>query len=220
MKSMMRQVPIWGTLLALVCAFAAHPAEAKASASKKTVTKKTIAKATTQQPLGRVAKPKAPEFYGYPKPRPIYQTYRIDPNMPNAAYYANTYGYSYGPRTTPYPNHSNQLQASPEYMMRYNQYVQQHNKSNDMPSPYGFAPGTYPSNRYDAKISEKERWERDRVYSSQVAMHALILHYGTREGKGRFYTREELTQEAIRYADLLRYGMTHTYTNPETNIAT
>ena len=224
MKSIMRKMPILGALLALVCAFAVDAAEAK-TAPKKSPAKKSVATtkkrtaAVVNHPLGRLTNPKAPEYYGYPKPRPIYSNYRIDGNIPNAAYYGNTYGYSYGPRTIPYPNSSYQQQTSPEYLMKYSQYVQQYNRSNDMPPPYGFTPNSYPNNRYDSAISQRERWERDRVYSAQVALHALLLRYGTREGGERFPDREKLTQEAIRYADLLRYGMTHTYTNPETNIA-
>lgn len=216
---MVRKVRILGALLAFSFAFAAVEAVEAKTPAKKQVTKK----ATVSIPYGLPNKdfrPKRPEFYGYPIPkRQNPNEYYIDGNIPNAAYYGNTYGYSYGPRTNPYPVQNYSQQASPEYLMHYSQHVQQYGKSNDMPPPYGYAPNTYPSNRYDAKISEKERFERDRVYSAQVALHALLLRYGTREGGDRFPDREKLTQEAIRYADLLRYGMTHTYTNPETNIA-
>lgn len=216
---MRRKVPTAGTLLALVCAFAAFDAAEAKSPVKKQMKKV----APVSVPIGLPNKdfrPKRPEFYGYPVPkRQNPNEYYIDGNIPNAAYYGNTYGYSYGPRTNPYPVQNYSQQASPEYLMRYSQHVQQYGRSNDMPSPYGYPANTYPSNRYDARISEKERFERDRVYSAQVALHALLLRYGTREGGERFPDREKLTQEAIRYADLLRYGMTHTYTNPETNIA-
>lgn len=211
---MNRKVPILVTLVALL-GFGVSDAEAKTPVKKQTAKKAAVSVPVNNSGYGlpnKDFKPKSPEYYGYPVPRRQNPNeYVIPAGTPHGAYFSNTYGYSYGG--------SSQQRTSPEYMMNYSQYVQQYSRSNDMPPPYGFAPGTYPSNRYDAKISEKERWERDRVYSAQVAMHALILHYGTREGKGRFYTREELTQESIRYADLLRYGMTHTYTNPETNIA-
>lgn len=221
MRSIQRKIPIVGMLVAFVCAFAVDSADAKTAGkkvtttTKKAATTKKRAAVTTVPTLGRVANPKSPEYYGYPKPRPIYSNYQIPANTPNAVYYSNTYGYPIQQRT----QSGYRQQASPEYLMQYSQYVQHYNRSNDMPQPYGFAPNAYPSNRYDSAISQKERWERDRVYSAQVALHALLLRYGTREGGDRFPDREKLTQEAIRYADLMRYGMTHTYTNPETNIA-
>jgi hypothetical protein len=211
---MKRKVPTWVALLALLV-FAGSDAEAKTTVKKKTVKKTVVSAPVQNSQIGlpnKDFKPKRPEFYGYPQSRRQNPNeYVIPAGTPHGAYFSNTYGYSYGG--------SSQQKASPDYMANYGQYVQQYGRSNDMPTPYGFAPGTYPSNRYDARISQKERFERDRVYSAQVAMHALLLRYGTREGNGRFYTREDLTQESIRYADLLRYGMTHTYTNPETNIA-
>ncbi|MBX9771866.1 MAG: hypothetical protein K2X29_10870 [Candidatus Obscuribacterales bacterium] len=220
MKTTKRKTPTWGTLIALVCALVATSAAEAKTTKKHAAVKKAV---VTSPAIGiptKGFKPKAPEYYGYPRPRrQDPREYYINGNIPNAAYYGNTYGYSYGPRTIPYPSQGYQQQASPEYLMKYSQYVQQYNRSNDMPQPYGFAPNTYPSSRYDSSISQKERFERDRVYSAQVALHALLLRYGTREGGDRFPDREKLTQEAIRYADLLRYGMTHTYTNPETNIA-
>lgn len=224
-----RKVTTWSLLLALVCAFVvADTAEAKATATKATARKTTAKTAVKKSAANSSAiglptkgfKPKSPEYYGYPIPkRQNPNEYYIDGRIPNAAYYGNTYGYSYGQRVNTNVNRGYTQQASPEYLMNYGQYVQNYNRSDAMPQPYGFAPNTYPSNRYDSSISQKERWERDRVYSAQVALHALLLRYGTREGGERFPDREKLTQEAIRYADLMRYGMTHTYTNPETNIA-
>lgn len=142
-----------------------------------------------------------PQYYGYPQHN-------------TQSEYARRY---YAAKNQPYQNGRSTSYAMPS-SQAYSQYVQQYGRDS-LPQPQGYSLNSYPSNRYDSNISMQERMERDRVYSAQVALHALLLRYGTAEGGDRFPNREKLTQEAIRYADLLRYGMTHTYRNPETNIA-
>lgn len=102
----------------------------------------------------------------------------------------------------------NYLHGMEQYHSQYGRYVQNYPMARYFPQ----GGGSPTPSETEAAQRQQTQWRRQE--DARTAMHALIEHYGCEY----FDNSEELTKRAVRYADLLRYGQTHTHTNPDTNI--